>query len=224
MCRIDENKWRGGRYSGVVKFFFSCHVQMLTSLTWILSLWIAEYIYFVCEYNENDDNDRGNGNGNDTVHQGDTHYGERWWRVRKWEKKRRRRWEVPSAKMRIRIFYLLQYCHEYKFMFEYNIKMYNSHLIFMLYARSRTATYIRDAPTQAKPKAEPKTWTSIYTYTVRNGSYCITNNKHSHYAVVSMNARGVNSEQEKKRIEHGHENGKAKTKGEREIERNAIAS
>lgn len=44
--------------------------------------------------------------------------------------------EVPSAKMKIRIFYLLQDCYEYKFMFEYNIKMYNSHLIFVLCARS----------------------------------------------------------------------------------------
>lgn len=38
--------------------------------------------------------------------------------------------------MKIRIFYLLQDCYEYKFMFEYNIKMYNSHLIFVLCARS----------------------------------------------------------------------------------------
>ena len=44
--------------------------------------------------------------------------------------------KVPSAKMKIRIFYLLQDCYEYKFMFEYNIKMYNSHLIFVLCTRS----------------------------------------------------------------------------------------
>lgn len=59
-------------------------------------------------------------------------------RASKWRKKK----EVPSAKMKIRIFYLLQDCYEYKFMFEYNIKMYNSHLIV------RVATYTEHAPTQ----------------------------------------------------------------------------
>lgn len=66
--------------------------------------------------------------------------------------------EVPSAKMKIRIFYLLQDCYEYKFMFEYNIKMYNSHSILVLCARSHlygTHQHKRKNPKPNQRKKKP---------------------------------------------------------------------
>lgn len=112
----------------------------------------------------------------------------------KWKRKKK---EVPSAKMKIRIFYLLQDCYEYKFMFEYNIKMYNSHLIFVLCARSHLyETHHQYKQKEPKPnpnrkKTQKLEFSRNQHINAWNGSCCITNNKHSHYAMgIDECARG----------------------------------